>query len=382
MHGDTPFGSLVPGGKRGFDEQLTGAGEIGFDRGQRRSAEFARTQSVESNDADVAGNGEVACGEFLQRPQRHGVAGEEKSVERGARFDQLADCIAPLRYAIGAAADDGFSGSEPGRFHRFAIAFVAFAELALRRCRIADEDDLLRPAPDKPIDRQPATCAIVRSHPDAVVEGRTPEGHPARGLGAGGKIIPCGAIGRRPDHHHSVGLTPRDIMAKEFVGLCLEGHQRFIASLGRGGAGAAQQAVVEWIDRCRAFSLATDHHDGDGPRLAATQAGRARIDLIAEFLGRALDPAAGRFGDGFGSRQGPADSRLADPRPLGDIDRCHCPRPGLVTAGHARKALPFVVALTQRRGESESQASAANNSRALDLGFALQPRLASDATLR
>ena len=53
--GDTPFGSLVPGGKRGFDEQLTGAGEIGFDRGQRRPLNSPEP-SPSINDADVAGN--------------------------------------------------------------------------------------------------------------------------------------------------------------------------------------------------------------------------------------------------------------------------------------------------------------------------------------
>ena len=65
-----------------------------------------------------------------------------------------------------------------------------------------------------------------------------------------------------------------------------------------------------------------DHHNRDRSGFPAPQSGSACVDMISQLLGRQFDTAAVRFGDRLAARQGTADGRLADPGPLGNIDRC------------------------------------------------------------
>ena len=87
MDRDAPLGTLRFGGKRGFDQQSAGQREIGFDGGQRRRAEGARTQPVEADHGNIVGDRNPARGEFFERAQRHGIAGEKQSVEARAAID-------------------------------------------------------------------------------------------------------------------------------------------------------------------------------------------------------------------------------------------------------------------------------------------------------
>ena len=84
---DTSFGAIFPGCECRIDQRHAGLSEIGLYGSERGSAEFAGSKSVESDHADLIGHCDPERGQFLQRTERHGIAGEKQSVEARAAID-------------------------------------------------------------------------------------------------------------------------------------------------------------------------------------------------------------------------------------------------------------------------------------------------------
>jgi hypothetical protein len=127
------------------------------------------------------------------------------------------------------------------------------------------------------------------------------------------EIIPRGGVGGSADHNQAIRLAPFLIVAPEVVRPVLEGHQHFIAARRSGGAGAAQQRIVEWIDVFPVLPRSADQHDRQRPRAASAQARGVLVHLVVQLARRLGHAQPRRFADRGIARQCAADRGLADP---------------------------------------------------------------------
>ena len=291
----------------------------------------AAAKPVETDHAQISRNVDAALCEMVERTQRHGIAGEEQAIGPVTAQESL-HRRTPLRIARAAFAGGCGQSRQAMCLHGAPIAFVSLLELALMAFRLADESDPAMACRDEALHGQMRAFQIVGPDPLLVLRSGAPERHVGLIGGEGTEVVPCRTVGSGADHDDGIGAAFFDEPPEQMVRLALEGDERLIAAGGRRGAGAAEQGIVERIDRPRIAALARDHDHCDSAGLSAAQARRAGIDEIAKFARRLFHAAAGGFGNGFQAGQSAADGRLADTGTLRHVEGGYPPAfPALAT---------------------------------------------------